>query len=172
MDLENINVEKNFLLDFVKKNKLDFNELSGLVNLYKSYLFVSELKENSVNQEKTLLDYENEIYRVNGKTMTEVQKIEFEFQRLDKKFEIFRKNMSPAEIEIITGEILNLKKIFSEYSNNFDSVTLHYIKKNISVIQAKLGLRNYFLSDAYDAFLEKYMNIYVGKTRVLKDNLK
>ena len=74
-------------------------------------------------------------------------------------------NLSTEEYELVLRDMSVLKKIYDEYIKNKDKTTLHYIKKSISLLQARLGLKNYFLMAAYDAFLEKYMDLCINNKK-------
>ena len=50
-----------------------------------------------------------------------------------------------------------------------DDVAQIYAKKQISILQAKLGLKNTFFLSAYEAFLEQYRNIYISSLTIDED---
>ena len=173
MDFNKIDVDKKVLLDCIKNSDLGVNDLICYSNLYQNYNFVLNLLEKNNDDFKILLDYENKIYTINGKAMTEEQKIDYEFSRIDKKKLNVQEKLGSSEYEIIYKEILVLKKIYDEYLKSKDKATLQYIKKSISLLQARIGLKNYFLIAAYDVFLEKYMDVYINNKKYTLDrNMK
>lgn len=172
MDFNKIEVDKKIILDYVKNNKLELHELKCYSNLYHNYDFVINLLKKNDDIYDVLMDYENKIYTVNGKVMTENQKVDYELRRLDKKLVQLKDNMTSSEFDSISDEIIVLKRIYADYIRNNDKTTLHYIKKSISLLQARLGLKNYFLLSAYDVFLEKYMDLFVNNKKYKLENNK
>lgn len=170
MYYDNVEVDKKILFDYVKNSEVEVTDLVGLTNLYKNYIYVNSLLNKDDSENKSLVDYENQIYTVRGSRLTEIQRVELEFNRIDKKLESFKNHLSSVEFESIKEEILVLKKIFLEYCNENDNEMLIYIKKGISILQAKLGLKIYFLSASYDAFIEKYLDISANKKHILEKN--
>ena len=165
MNFNKVDVDKNIMLNFIKNNNLNVNDLLCYSNLYQNYNFILNLLNKHNNDFKVLLDYENKIYTINGKKMHEEQKIEYEFSRIEKNILDSKDNLSTEEYELVSGDMLVLKKIYDEYIKNKDKTTLHYIKKSISLLQARLGLKNYFLMAAYDVFLEKYMDVCINNKK-------
>ena len=165
MNFNKVDVDKNIMLNFIKNNNLNVNDLLCYSNLYQNYNFILNLLNKHNNDFKVLLDYENKIYTINGKKMFEEQKIEYEFSRIEKKILNSKDNLSTEEYELVLRDMSVLKKIYDEYIKNKDKTTLHYIKKSISSLQARLGLKNYFLMAAYDVFLEKYMDLCINNKK-------
>lgn len=173
MDFNKIDIDKKVLLNCIKNSDLNVSDLACYSNLYQNYNFILTLLEKNNDNFKVLVDYENKIYTINGKVMTEEQKIDYEFNRIDKKMYEIKENLVSSEYEIIYKDILVLKRIYDEYLKNKDRTTLHYIKKSISLLQARMGLKNYFLISAYDVFLEKYMDVYLNEKKYTLDrNIK
>lgn len=165
MDFNKVDVDKKVMLNFIKNNDLNMNDLLCYSNMYQNYNFILNLLEKNNDDFKVLLDYENKIYTINGKKMVEEQKIEYEFSRIEKNLLDLKNSLSTKEYGLVSSDMLVLKKIYDEYIKNKDKSTLHYIKKSISLLQARLGLKNYFLIATYDVFLEKYMDICINNKK-------
>ena len=59
------------------------------------------------------------------------------------------------------NEMINKLKIELEELNLSDKTVLFYFKKNLSLLQIKLGIQNTFLLAAFELFLESYRNMCI-----------
>ena len=155
-------VDKKVLLNYFKSSNSSTTELRCITNLYKSYVSIDKLidGENEENKRK-LSEYENKIYMVDGNKLTEIQKIQLEINRIDRVLSENKGSISRTGVERINEELDILRKLLVDYSKDSDNLTLDYIKKKISILQAILGIKNNFLLATYQAFIEKYMNICI-----------
>lgn len=141
-------------------------ELNALSNLYRNYCDLNDFLElNEIKNNKVLLNYEDDIYTIDGVELTQIQRVEFELNKIEKEF-----NESNLDREIYDMLII-LRKMLLDYKENEDKELLNYIKKEISFLQAGLDLNNNFLLASYEAFLEKYRNICINnQNKYLKKN--
>lgn len=146
----------NYLWDLQNYRKHDKSsslfELNALSNLYRNYCNIQDfLDVNEIKNKNILLNYEDDIYTIDGKMLNQVQRVEFELNRIE------------IEFNGLYSDILEmLKKMLLEYIENEDKELLNYIKKEISYLQAGCDLDNNFLLASYEVFFEKYRNIYIN----------
>jgi len=151
-----VTVDKNLVLNYLESNKenMSLEEISSLAGLFKTYQMIHEAVEGNYEKNKNeVLRYEDYIYNLDGKVLSNKDRIALELRRIKNKID---GNIELSEIqkETLKKELDELIEISSNEKYN------EYVKKEISILQSKLGLENTFLSSAYEAFLEKYTIIY------------
>ena len=162
-------VDKKILLDYFAHNEVTPGEANCITNLNKSYNCIKMLaQENFEKNENKLLQLENKIYTINGKTMTEKEKIIFETNRIYKVLEKKELNISLEDRENILFDLETINNLLEKYNNILDDLTIKYLKKKISILQATVGIENNFFKATHEAFLEKYRNIYISYIKRLK----
>lgn len=153
--------DKNKFLEYLKEEKKSNNNLKYLYNLYKTYDLTESIIKKQGNEGKQFIQkQEDEIYNIKNKPLTEKQKIEYELVNIGKKIKLNDIN-NTNEINALYDEYLDLL-IYTKDNNLNDSMNIEYIKKQISILQAKLGLKNTFFLSAHDSFLELYRNVYLS----------
>lgn len=151
-----VKVDKELVMYYLENNKdtMTLEEITSFAGLFKTYKMIDEAIEGDYKKnKKEVLRYENSIYNINDKVLSNKERIDLEFKRLTNKINN-RIDLSEDEKDKLIKQLCVLIDM-SENEKYYE-----YIKKEISIIQAQLGLDNTFLSSAYEVFLEKYQEIY------------
>jgi len=146
--------DKNLFMDYLKdvKNKKN-DDYIYLYRLFNNYKITEKiLSENSNSGYELLKKAEDLIYTVNGKQLSDKKRIEYELYKILENLEKDTSNYKKM------SEILGLINEIKTLDLNQEEMVL-YAKKKITLIQAKLGLKNTFFIASHQLFLEKYMNI-------------
>lgn len=160
--MNKITDKKTIIAENVKKYiKLSDDEESfrAIVNLYRKYYSLVEPKKDLKD---LLVQYENQIYEIDGKVMSEKDRIKLEINKISKKIEEMEEGIKKNDL---TNEI-NTYKAISEYNDDVFSGYIDYIKDNLVYMQAGLGLKITFYTSAIDIF-EK---IYANKIKAFSEN--
>lgn len=150
-----MNFDENIFLDYMKNSIEENMDVSHLYRLYKTYSAIDIIIDSDIiKNENKLKKYEDSIYTIDGEVIDDRKRINL---ALDSIFS----NINKDEIKEKTlNEYFNLKRILNDLDLN-KKENVMYMKKQISIMQAKLNIRNTFLIAAYEAFLEEYRNIYI-----------
>lgn len=151
-----VKVDKKLVLDYLEENKdvLSLEEITCLAGLFKTYKMVDEAIEGKYEKNRNeVLRYEDSIYNIDDKVLSNKERIELEFKRIMNAINV-NINLTEEDKDELIRQIFGLIDLFE------NDKYYEYIKKEISVIQSCLGLENTFLCSAYEVFLEKYKEIY------------
>ena len=151
--------DKQLFFDYLKNNNISKDELIYLIRLYKVYSLVEKITNKK--GEQILQYYERKIYTIDGKTMSDVKKVQLELYNIEKSLKIKSNDIDKFDLDFINYMLADLKNILL-LEKNIDKELIEYMKKQISIIQAKIGLSNTFFSATRDAFLEEYRNININ----------
>lgn len=166
------NYYSRVLLNHIKNNKLDSYEIMCLTNLYLNYSsYYDKVCEDGLYLD-SLIEYENKIYTVNGKVLNDKDRIKLEINRIGKTLNT--KNIDLNEVVLINDEIKIIKKLISIGFDKLDKNTILYIKKEITLIQSKLGLRCYFIGALFETMYDVCSNFDLSvksEKRYLKNNI-
>ncbi len=142
-------------------NGLIFKELKFiddndyLKRLYKIYLLVNNFVDGEGSLVK-LNDIEDYIFTVNGKVLSQKERIELEFNEiLDKYDEV--NPVKQKEVEFY------IEVIRSSLSDGLNEKNILYVKKIIALVKCMLGLNTGFLYAGYLVFKEKIRNLNMNK---------
>lgn len=156
--------DKNIFLNYMKNSISENKDVSYMYRLYRTYSAIDTIIDSDVKKnEDKLKKYEDSVYTVNGEIIDDNKRINL---ALDSLFSTINKDTKNEEY---LKEFLNLKNSI----NNLDLKEIEnimYAKKQISILQSKLNLKNTFFLATHEAFLDLYRNIYI-KT-VNDDNIK
>ena len=152
-----MNIDKKFL----KSLLLDSKDNAYLYDLYKIYDLCSQATNNNIFKGRKILDaFEDKIYTIKGKTLSQKERILLE---LNKIIESISKNHSSDLNSVVEGELLDLITLIDKSSldsaqqRKYDS-----IKEKIVVIEARLHLPISFLYSGAITFLNKYESAYIN----------
>lgn len=148
-----INLIKEYIYkdNFVKpEEKLIF---ISLFNFYK--------KANKLNSFQSIEDelkkYEDKIYNIDNKTLTEEEKLRLEIEKI-KRIRI----TDPEIKQIVDQTIKEIENLLND-KLYFSNDVIDYIKKKIIELQIVLKLDITFFKAAYDLFKEKYDNLKISE---------
>lgn len=148
-----INLIKEYIYkdNFVKpEEKLLF---ISLFNFYK--------KANRLNFFQSIEDelkkYEDKIYNIDNKTLTEEEKLRLEIEKI-KRIRI----TDPEIKQIVDQTIKEIENLLND-KLYFSNDVIDYIKKKIIELQIVLKLDITFFKAAYDLFKEKYDNLKISE---------
>lgn len=143
-------IDKELLMNYLIYSKED----QYILNLYKIYSLSDKITNHDIYKEKNILDnYEDEIYKVKDKVLTEKERIFFEFRRIVNQY-----SASNKKNKTINKELDSLITLIKQ-CNFDDSNSVLEVKQKISILEARLNISiNYFYS-ASVAFLDIYNSI-------------
>lgn len=171
-----MNIDKRFLMELIKHNK---KEYEYLFNLYKVYELSRKITNGHLKRNRDLLDeIEDKIYTINGKVLSDQDRIALEVKRVYKSFENIKnqrvKTQFIDELKSIVGN-LNFNFDDKDYSDDsiVDQEQLYSVaKRRLSILQAKLNLPISFMYDASMAFIDLYECEYVNAEEYFADIMK
>lgn len=138
--------------DFTNNSNISENNLLYLRRLYKTYLLVFNYVKGDITLNKENIDkLEDRIYTVNGKVLSDEDRIKLEFSRIMKKV----KDINLIKQKEVSSYIELLNSLLKD--NLSDDVVI-YIKKIISLLQVMLDMPNSFLYASLLVFKEEYRN--------------
>ena len=162
--------------NFITKDKIitiirsaDLADRQMFINLYRNYDLID--KNYGINSEinnilhgeinsrtKNVINkLENEIYTINGDVLTEKEKIYLEYDNIIRFCQKNHRTISPNIRKKVDEEIERINNIIEE-KNSLDSMSIEYLKKHISIIQAYLGISIKFFSSAIIALYDQTIN--------------
>ena len=153
MDEQELDIKliKNYMYN---NNLISSEEKLLFASLFNFYKKVNKLYSfNTVREE--LKNYENKIYNIDDKMLTEEEKIRLEIERIK------RAKVSSPKVKCIVDETI---KEIEELLNNklyFSESIVEYIKKKIVELQILLKINITFFQAAYDLFEGKYNNLNI-----------
>ena len=143
--------DKNIFLTYMK-NSIDKNvDVSYLYRLHRTY---SVIDSDIIKNEYKLKKYEDLVYTVDGEIIDDKKRI---YLALDTILSNINKNEATQDF---INDYLDLNKKISELDLD-KKENIMYIKKQISILQSKLNMKNTFFLAAHEAFLDLYRNIYI-----------
>ncbi len=156
-------IDKPFLVKYLLKSK----ENAYLLELYKIYELCSKITNNNILKRKKILDsLEDKIYTINGKVLSQKERVALELKRIIKEF-------SKCQNEKVKNDIaaeLNALIIFMD-SNESDTKKYYAIlKQKIAVIEAKLNININFFYAASMAFLDRYESEFISSKSFISDD--
>ena len=152
----NLEFDKSLFFDYLKTEKAVNNNVSHLYRMYKIYYITDEIINRYGNEGvKIITQEENNIYRIDNKCLNDKERVEYEINKIKlilEKQDVVNKK--------IYKEFCDLETYYQE-TNKVEMLDLFYLKKQISILQSKLGLKNTFFLATHDVFFEIYRNIYL-----------
>ncbi len=168
-----MNIDKKFLMDLIKSGK---GENSYLLNLYKIYELCRKISNGNLKRNKDLLDeVEDKIYTINGKVLSQQERIALEIKRVYKVCSGIKdekiKNAFINQLKDIVG-IIDFNFDDPKFKSEFNQDELYYIaKQTLSVAQAKLDMPISFLYSASTVFMDIYESEFLNSQQFLGDLL-
>ena len=147
--------DKEQFFEYIKNKTVSRDFVIKLYRLYKIYDLISKVSEK--NGKDVIEKLEDSIYTVDNKVIEDKERISLELSNISDALKNVENDKLRNEISF---ELNKLKNEFEELDLSDKSVLL-YFKKNISILQSSLGIKNTFLLAACEAFLELYRNINV-----------
>lgn len=144
--------------DFMNNGNISENNLLYLKRLHKTYLLVSNYVNGDIFSNRDDIDkLEDKIYTVNGKVLSDEDRVKLEFSRMMKKVKDTNL-IKQKEVSIYVDILVSL------VDQDLTDELILYLKKIISLIQVMLDVPNSFLYASVLVFKEEYrnyeMNIY------------
>lgn len=139
----------------MKDGKISKKSVVELYRLYKVYNLIKLVLEK--NGKESIEKLEDEIYTIDNKVLNDKERIVLELSNITDKLNNVSDNILKNEINITLDKL----KLELEELDLSDKTVLFYFKKNISLLQAKLGVENTFLLATYESFLESYRNMCI-----------
>ena len=177
MKEENI-IDKKELINLMIKDENNFY----LFNLYKTYELARKLTNGDLSKKEILKEKEDKIYTINGKVLSEKQRIILDLKRISNEIKKRQDSIDRStliRIYNLIGPILDAVKdrMISEetsYKKEDSSVVKHLglkdIKMTICTINALLDLPVNFLADGADTFIRESTIARLNTSSLLKDN--
>lgn len=149
--------DKNILIEYIKENKDDKFNIYCVNVLYKNYNLINRLTNNDpISKLKMLNELEDYIYTINGKKIDDIKRILLELS-------IIKKSLKNKEInKDIIFQIDLLKNSVNEL-NYYTPEKVFDVKKQVSILQAKLGIKPSFLFASYCAFEDIYKSLLIKR---------
>ena len=155
-------IKKEVILDYVSENKEKNNYI---IMLYKNFDTINSVfSEKKGPKYKILKAYEDEVYKINNKTMSERNRVLLELNQ--KKIKIAR---NPEKYMHLIDSLNEIEHIIDEI-DFYDVESNIVLKKKISILQAKVDISPSFFYASYLAFEELYRNIYINHIKNGKNN--
>ena len=148
--------DKDTFLNSIKHYDSQKSKLRYVQKLYSNYILIQKILRGSggdIQLNDLLGKYEDKIYTIDGNLLNDKERIKYELKNID-NIGIKQGNKYAKEIKDLIQKFDNIKD---------DEDLIFYIKKQISMIQAKLGIRITFYYAAYVAFLDIYKNLYMNE---------
>lgn len=179
-------ISANMMAEILKKTDLEQQQL--YMNLYEIYMLLAQnynqdynLKEpqknsidsislDSIDNKIKLSELENKIYTVNGKVLTQRERIIVELKNIH-RFINKNSNRIPSTTQAIVSSKLKELNSIIEKNELTDNEIIKYFKKSISILQAYLGIKIKFFNEAVEAFDELVLmskikdNTYIKKIK-------
>ena len=151
-------IDKQVFFNYLKNTNFSSDEMTYLIRLYKMYSLTEKIVESK--GENALRYYEKKIYTINGKIMSDIKRIQLEIYSINKTLDskICSGTLDDKTIDFIKEVIEELNQLLLS-KDDLDKALIDYMKKKISVIQAKLGLNNTFFNATREAFFDEYRKI-------------
>ncbi len=151
--MDKLELDINLIKEYIYKDNLVKPEekilFISLFNFYK--------KANKLNSFQSIEDelkkYEDKIYNIDNKTLTEEEKLRLEIEKI-KRIRI----TDPEIKQIVDRTIKEIENLLND-KLYFSNDVIDYIKKKIIELQIVLKLDITFFKAAYDLFKEKYDNL-------------
>lgn len=153
-----INFEKNILTDYIRENEGNKLEINAAYNLYKKYNLINKITENRAHEIVNFLDkLEDKIYTINGRKLPNITRLHLELSLIKNKCETVKYLDESILIQMQLIENLINDLGTNNYEKTFE------IKKQICILQAKLGIEPSFIYASYCAFEDVYKNILIER---------
>lgn len=146
---------KEKFLQEIKDGAFSKNSIVELYRLYKIYNLINIVLQKTGRASVEKL--EDAIYTVDNKVLSDKDRIVLELSNITDQLN----NINDGNLRNEVDLKLNTLKNELEELDLSDKTVLLYFKKNISLLQAKLGIENTFLLAAFEAFLELYRNLSI-----------
>ena len=117
------------------------------------YDLISEITDGKIEENKNQLrEYEDKIYTIDGRILSSAERIDLSIAAIREVIDSKKYDMLNFYEDIKVIKDLDLR----------DEKNVSYAKKKISIMQAKLGLKNTFFYGSYLAFNEIYTNSFIS----------
>lgn len=155
--MDKLELDINLIKEYIyKDNFVKPEEKILFISLFNFYKKANKLNSfQSIEDE--LKKYEDKIYNIDNKTLTEEEKLRLEIEKIK------RIRITDPEIKQIVDQ--TIKKIENLLNDKlyFSNDVIDYIKKKIIELQIFLKLDITFFKAAYDLFKEKYDNLKISE---------
>ena len=174
---ELFSIDKKSLLKLLSKDE----DNHYLYNLYKVYDLANKITGNNLTKVNLLKEKEDQIYTINGKVLSEKQRILLELKRISKEMREHKDSISKEEQRKIARLILpvldaaeNKELVLdSSYEKTENGVKKRLgtrdIKITIAQIEAMLDLPINFLYEGAVAFLSSAVIEYMNDINIIAD---
>lgn len=150
--------DKSFFIEYLKSIKDDKDKLSYIYRLYKTFNLINKNTKGKIELNKRkIAKYEDDVYNINGVVLGQKERILFELNRIIEKLKLD----NSSRFETLSINVQRLKRAI-QIEGLSDEKILLSLKKEISIIQAKLDLPITFLYASSLAFMEIYRNAYIN----------
>lgn len=149
---DNINVDNNIDVNIIKEYlnfEKDNIKLKSFLRLYSNY---SKINKFSYDE---LSEFENEVYTIEGRTLTDKERIMKEIVIIESAI----KKVNDRKVVDCTRNILNNIKLILNYDDSVFEGYISFLKKSICELQAILKLDINFYNTSCELFDSEYENI-------------
>lgn len=155
--MEKLELDINLIKEYIyKDNFVKPEEKLIFISLFNFYKKANKLNSfQSIEDE--LKKYEDKIYNIDNKTLTEEEKLRLEIEKI-KRIRI----TDPEIKQIVDQTIKEIENLLND-KLYFSNDVIDYIKKKIIELQIVLKLDITFFKAAYDLFKEKYDNLKISE---------
>lgn len=155
--MEKQELDINLIKEYIyKDNSVKPEEKLLFISLFNFYKKANRLNSfQSIEDE--LKKYEDKIYNIDNKTLTEEEKLRLEIEKI-KRIRI----TDPEIKQIVDQTIKEIENLLND-KLYFSNDVIDYIKKKIIELQIVLKLDITFFKAAYDLFKEKYDNLKISE---------
>lgn len=155
--MDKLELDINLIKEYIyKDNFVKPEEKILFISLFNFYKKANKLNSfQSIEDE--LKKYEDKIYNIDNKTLTEEEKLRLEIEKI-KRIRI----TDPEIKQIVDQTIKEIENLLND-KLYFSNDVIDYIKKKIIELQIVLKLDITFFKAAYDLFKEKYDNLKISE---------
>lgn len=155
--MDKLELDINLIKEYIyKDNFVKPEEKILFISLFNFYKKANKLNSfQSIEDE--LKKYEDKIYNIDNKTLTEEEKLRLEIEKI-KRIRI----TDPEIKQIVDQTIKEIENLLND-KLYFSNDVIDYIKKKIIELQIFLKLDITFFKAAYDLFKEKYDNLKISE---------
>lgn len=155
--MDKLELDINLIKEYIyKDNFVKPEEKILFISLFNFYKKANKLNSfQSIEDE--LKKYEDKIYNIDNKTLTEEEKLRLEIEKI-KRIRI----TDPEIKQIVDRTIKEIENLLND-KLYFSNDVIDYIKKKIIELQIVLKLDITFFKAAYDLFKEKYDNLKISE---------
>ena len=162
-EYENESIQNYLILKKEMEEKgIDYK--TDVFNLYNTYKLLNDkFKDNT----ELMNEYEDKIYTVDGKKLNQMERIDLELNNIIKILNNTNIHLTDEELFYLYSLIKEIRIMKDE---NLSSI--EFYKKELSKIQARLGMKNTFLKATYEVFKDLQRNAINELIKIEKGGTK